>query len=661
MLEALVEGLGQILQWPTFGFLAIGCFLGILLGAIPGLNGLIGMVIVLPFTFDMQPVQAFALLLGLFAVTNTGDTIASIMLGIPGTAASQATILDGYPLAMKGQAARAFGAAFTVSALGGVIGGIVLAVSLPIITPVIMAFGSPEFFMLALLGLTMVGSLAGSSISKGLGAAAIGLIMAQVGYGEIQPVPRFTFGLEYLLDGLPLLPVVLGLFAIPEVMELAIKDTSISRVPKEQVQKGGMRRGILDALKNWPLVIRCSAIGVYVGMLPGLGASIVDWIAYGHTVQSAKDKSKFGKGDIRGVIGPETANNAVRGGSMIPTVAFGIPGSAGNAILLSALLIQGLKPGTEMLTDQLDLTLSMVWTLLIANVLAAGVLMLWTRQIAKVAFVSGHLVLPVVITFVFMGAWMSSSDMGDWWALILFGLMGTLMKRSGWPRPPVVLAIVLGPIMEQAYQVSIQAFGTDFIIKRPVSIGIGVLILTTLFFSYRRLKRDKTAGAGDEKPAGDAEEQNPLMSTAFSTLWLCLFPLAVFAAFNWPRSVKQFPLIVAVPATAIMAYNVIRDIQEVRSQMKQYKGITHLITVTGEQVMFAKTLLFFGSLVAIVFTALIVSQMVALPVFMGLYVWLWGRYNWKIAVVYLLSGFALLYLFYDQFLHVFWHPALLLS
>lgn len=655
MIEALIDGLVQIVQWPTFGFLVVGCFLGIWLGAIPGLNGLIGMVIVLPFTFDMQPVPAFALLLSLFAVTSTGDTIASVMLGIPGTAASQATILDGYPLAMKGQAARAFGAAFTVSALGGVIGGIVLAVSLPVITPVIMAFGSPEFFMLALLGLTMVGSLSGASISKGLMAAAIGLIMAQVGYGEIQPIPRFTFNIEYLLDGLPLLPVVLGLFAIPEVMELAIKDTSISRVPREQVETGGMRQGIMDALKNWWLVIRCSAIGVYIGMLPGLGASIVDWIAYGHTVQSAKDKSMFGHGDIRGVIGPESANNAVRGGSMIPTVAFGIPGSAGNAILLSALLIQGLKPGTEMLTDHLDLTFSMVWTLLIANVLASGMLMLWTRQIAKVAFVRGHLVLPVVILFVFMGAWMSSSDLGDWVALILFGLIGTVMKRSGWPRPPVILAIVLGPIMEQAYQVSIQAFGSDFVIKRPVSIGIAILIIITLVFSYRRLIGEKKTGK--EKPAGDAQEKNPLVSTVFSSIWFLLFPLAAYAAVDWPRSVRQFPIVVSLPAAAIMVYVLIRDVLAVRTQMRHVGGFGKLVSEAAEQMMFAKTALFFCCLAAIVLVAVGVGQLIALPLFMGLYVLLWGRYNWKIAAAYSVGGFFVLYFFYDRLLHVFWYPA----
>jgi len=658
MIDALISGLFQVVQWPAIGFLVVGCIIGIWLGAIPGLGGMMGMVIILPFTFGMEPVPAFAFLLSLFAVTSTGDTIASVMLGIPGTAASQATILDGYPMAMKGQAARAFGAAFSVSAFGGVFGGLVLAISLPVILPIILAFGSPEFFMLALLGLAMVGSLAGSSVMKGLGAVTIGLTMAQVGYGEIQPVPRFHFGFDYLLDGLPLLPVVLGLFAIPEVMELAVKDTSISRVPKEQVGGGGMRQGIKDAIQNWWLVLRCSAIGVYIGMIPGLGAAIVDWIAYGHTVQSAKDKSQFGRGDVRGVIGPESANNAVRGGSMIPTVAFGIPGSASNAILLSALLIQGLKPGTEMLTDKLDLTFSMVWTLILANILAAGLLMLWTNQVAKVAFVRGHLIVPGVILFVFMGAWMSGADMGDWILLLVSGLMGIVMKRSGWPRPPLILAIVLGPIMEQAFQISMQAFGPRFIF-RPVSVGIGILIIVTLFLSVRGIIKNKSAGNNPSK--GEGLEKNSLLSFAFTLVWVVAFPLAIYSSLHWPRSVKQFPLLVSIPATVLMAFILIRDFVEVRVVLQQAGTLWEAVRASTSGILFGKTLEFLAWLVGIIVVALIAGQIVALPLYIGLYLLRWGGYNWKVAVLYTGAAWLVLYGFYDRLLHIVWHQSLLLG
>ncbi|MDE0176434.1 MAG: tripartite tricarboxylate transporter permease, partial [Defluviicoccus sp.] len=341
MFDAALSGLVSVIAWPAIGYLFLGVFIGLYFGAVPGLSGLVGMAILLPFTFSMDPVPALAFLLGMFAVTTTSDTIASVLLGIPGTAASQATILDGYPMAMKGEASRAFGAAFTVSAVGGLLGAVVLGLSIPIVKPLILSFTQAEFFMLGLLGLAMVGSLSGDSMLRGLTAALMGLGLSYVGYAENGAVPRYWMGTTYLLEGLPLIPVVLGLFALPEVIDLAIRDSSISRVPKDRVA-GGMMTGIRDAWRNWWLVLRSTAIGAYVGMLPGLGGSIVDWVAYGHVVQSSKDKDGFGKGDVRGVIAPETANNAMKGGALIPTVAFGIPGSASMAILLGALMIQNM-------------------------------------------------------------------------------------------------------------------------------------------------------------------------------------------------------------------------------------------------------------------------------------------------------------------------------
>ncbi|MDA0241720.1 MAG: tripartite tricarboxylate transporter permease, partial [Proteobacteria bacterium] len=443
----------MVVQWPAIGFMMLGILLGIWLGAVPGLGGILGLVILLPFTFGMETVSAFALLLGMFAITSTSDTIASVMLGIPGTAASQATILDGYPLAQKGEARRAFGAAYTVSAFGGVFGALILAVSLPLVLPIILAFGSPELFMLGVLGLAMIGSLSGGSILKGLMVALLGLLMATVGYAETVAIPRFWFGTDYLIDGLPLIPIVLGLFAIPELLELATKDVNISRVPKEMTKDVTIWTGVKDAWKHKWLALRCAILGTYIGMLPGIGGAVVDWLAYGHAVQSAKDKTMFGQGDIRGVIAPEAANNAIKGGSLIPTVAFGIPGSLGTAILLGALLIQGLKPGPDMLTTELHITFSMVWTIVLANIICALLLMVLTNHVAKVAFIRGHLIVPGVIMFIFMGAWLGGASIGDWVACLTMGIVGFIMKRGGWPRPPLVLALILGSIMEKSFQI----------------------------------------------------------------------------------------------------------------------------------------------------------------------------------------------------------------
>ena len=548
MLEAAWIGLTLVVQWPALGYLFGGVLIGLYFGVVPGLSGLVGMAILLPFTFEMNSISAFAFLLGMFAVTTTSDTIASVLLGIPGTAASQATILDGHPMAKQGEASRAFGAAFTVSALGGVIGAIFLGFSIPIVRPLILSFASPEFFLLGVLGLTLVGSLSGGSIVKGMLSAALGLMLSMVGYAEMGAIPRYHFDLNYLLDGFLLVPLVLGLFAVPELLDLALRNTPISQVSKERSQST-MLDGVRDVFTHWWLMIRCAAIGIYVGMLPGLGATIVDWVAYGHAVQSSKDKSKFGKGDVRGVIAPETANNAMKGAALIPTIAFGIPGMPAMAILLGAFAIQGLTPGPQMLTTELHITFSLVWTLVIANVLGAGLLMIWANQLARVSFIKGHLIIPSVVLFVFMGAWMASSHMGDWMTLMAFGVVGYLMKESGLPRPPLILGFILGPIMENALFITNQAYGAVGWLMRPVCIVLVFLIVGTVIYSL---------WAGHYKRRSSEIDRN-VQATTYDPQWslplvLVILTWAVYStwqAFSLPFDAAMFPVVIGVPAIVL--------------------------------------------------------------------------------------------------------------
>ena len=658
MIESMLTGLALVFQWPAVGFLVLGVLLGIWLGAVPGLGGILGLVILLPFTFGMDPVAAFALLLGMLAVTATSDTIASVMLGIPGTAASQATILDGYPLAQQGQAERAFGAAFTVSAFGGVFGALILAVSIPLVLPVILAFGSPELFMLGMLGLAMVGSLSGGSVLKGLAVAPLGLLMSMIGYAETAPVPRYWFGTEYLLDGLPLIPVVLGLFAIPELLELATRDTSIARIPRTQGQGGGLVAGIRDAFRNWWLTLRCAAIGTYVGMLPGLGAAVVDWFAYGHAVQSARDRSKFGHGDIRGVIAPEAANNATRGGALLPMVAFGIPGSLGTAILMGALLIQGLKPGPEMLTEKLDITFSMIWAIVVANVLAALLLMLWSRQVARLAFIRGHLIVPGVLLFVFMGAWLGGASIGDWITCLAMGVIGFFMKRGGWPRPPLILALILGPILENAFQISMRVHASLDWLGRPIVVVIIALTVLTLVLSGRGIAKSK--GAGDMPSAGEGGERNPGISVPFGVLMAALFTLAALESLQWPGVVRQFPLTAAVPGAALSIAVLCAELPGLRAHARAGGWRETFRSAAGEALL-GPAMRFFGYLAALVAAAYLFGQMVALPLFIAVYLWRWGGYGWRVSGAYAAGGVAFLYGFYDQVMHVFWHKPLILG
>ena len=654
-----MQGLQAILAWPAAGFMVLGVFIGIWMGAVPGLGGVLGMILLLPFTFEMEPVHAFALLLGLFAVTSTSDTIASVMLGIPGTAASQATILDGYPLAKKGQAARAFGAAFTVSAFGGVFGAIVLAVSLPMITPIITSFGSPEIFMLALLGLTMVGSLSGGSISKGVAAALFGLLISTIGVAQTASIYRYTFGTDYLLDNLPLIPVVLGLFAIPELMELATKNVNIARVKPSQSTSEGIILGIKDAVKNWWLATRCAAIGTYIGILPGLGAAIVDWVAYGHAVQSSKNNETFGKGDIRGVIAPEAANNATKGGALIPAVAFGIPGSLGTAILLGALLMVGLLPGPDMLTTDLHITFSMVWTIVFANILAAGLLMIWANQVAKIAFVSGHLIVPAVILFVFMGAWLGGGvSLGSWVTVLLFGVIGYVMKVSGWARPPLILGLILGTIVENRFLLSTGAYDGFGWLAKPLVLFLLILVLVTVFLAVRGFKgRRGYANSTDEQ--GEGRVSNPVMSLPFALVLVSCFVYATITAAEWPEEVGLFPIVVAVPGLMLAGIACFKDVQGIRDFLREKTTLPAVLMNAFNKATLARSSQFVLLLVGMIVLMLIVGQKLALPIFIYIYLVWWGKKSQVLSLTYALFGWGLLVFFYDRIINLVFHVPLL--
>jgi len=497
MLEAAISAIYNLLEPMRLLFLFIGVFMGLALGAIPGLGGLVGLAILLPFTFDMDPFMAFAIMIGLTSVTSTSDTIPSVLFGVPGTAASQATILDGHPMAKKGEAGRAFGAAYMASLMGGLFGALVLALSIPILRPIVLAFGSPEFFMMGMLGISMVAVLSGRAPIKGLVVGGMGLAVGMIGMDPQTGVLRWVFGQLYLWDGVPLVPVALGIFAIPEIVDLTIKGTSITDVPKENLK--GVVVGIKDAFHHWFLVLRCSAVGVWVGAVPGLGASVVDWFAYGHAIQTEKGASEtFGKGDVRGVIAPESANNAKEGGALIPTIAFGVPGSASMALLLGAMTIQGLTPGTDMLTKHLDITYTMIWSIAIANIFGTGLCLLLTNQLAKIALVRIHLLVPIVVVMVVLASFQATRHYGDLLSLMFFSFLGWFMKRFGWPRPPLILGLVLSGIIENYLFISISRYGATWT-TRPIVVIIGLLIIGSLYYGFRtaRAAQKGTEVAGE--------------------------------------------------------------------------------------------------------------------------------------------------------------------
>lgn len=496
MLEAALSALVHLWSVELWLYMLLGIAGGLIIGVIPGLGGVVGMALYLPLLFGMDPYVGIGMMVGYIAVGQTSDTFPAVLLGVPGSAGSQATILDGYALARKGEAARALGASFSASLLGGVFGAAALLVVIAVARPYIHALKSPDLFMFTLLGIAAVGVLVRGDYLLGLSSALFGVMLATVGGAPAVPEYRYAFGVLYLYDGLHIVVVALGLFAIPEALELLIIRTPISQ--HERVE-GGLWKGFKETLDHKFLVWRSSLVGTLVGAIPGLGASVVDWIAYAVALRTEKDSEGFGQGDIRGVIAPESANNAKEGGTLIPTLVLGIPGSATAAMLLGGLIILGINPGPEMIGEQLDMTLTVVWALVIANVIACVVCFSLSGPISRITHVRGELLAPVLIVIFFAAAYQSSQNLGDIIAMLGIGVLGYVMRLLAWPRAPFIIGFVLAPGLERYLHLSMGVY--DFKWMGFLSVRItGLLILLILLAPTiaRLLKKARNRRSHDQ-------------------------------------------------------------------------------------------------------------------------------------------------------------------
>jgi len=462
--------------------------MGIFIGILPGLGGIVGFSILMPFIYGMDPVSALAMLIGLIAVIPTSDTFASVLMGIPGSSASQATVLDGFQLAKQGQAARALSAAFSASLFGGLFGALVLTLIVVIAKPIILFFGSSELFMLGILGISMVGVLSGDSFVKGFLACGVGLLLGTMGSAPATGEWRLTFGSYYLFDGLKVVTVGLAAFAVPEICDLLRKNAKIAT--KDEPLGKGWLQGLKDTIREKWIVLRCAGIGTMVGILPGLGGSVVDWIAYGHVVQTARDKSNFGKGDIRGVIAPESANNAKEGGGLVPTILFGIPGSGSMAVFLGGLTLLGIEPGPALIEEDLQFTYVMVWSLALANVIGAGMCFAISSKVAKITTIPYGILAPFMIMIICFAAFQVTRSIYDLYTLIILGAFCTLMKSYNWPRPALLIGFVLSDTLETYLYQAVQIYDWNFFTRTSV-ITIFVITLISVFLGMRT-KKEKT-------------------------------------------------------------------------------------------------------------------------------------------------------------------------
>lgn len=537
MNDVIIETLLRLLSGWHLVYLLIGVYVGLVMGVLPALGGTAGMAVLLPFVFGLDAELALPMMIGMMAVTPTADTFPSVLMGIPGSNSSQSTVLDGFPMSKRGEGARALSAAFSSSLIGGIVGAAFLTVAIFFALPFLLMIGFGEQLMLILLALTMVGTLTGASPLKGLATCGIGLLVGTVGTAPTTGSQRMTFDLSYMIDGVPLVIVGLGLFALPEIVDLVRRQAKISETGTSL--GSGWIQGVKDTFIHWGIVVRCSLIGVVIGALPGIGGSVINWVSYSHVVQTSKDKSRFGKGDVRGVLGPESANNAQDGGALIPTLLFGIPGSGSMALLLAGFILVGIEPGVEMITTNIDLTYTIIWSLALGSIFGAGTCVFLAKPIAKLTVVPAAIIAPFMFSLIFLSAFQATRDWGDLAILIILGILGIYMRRFGWSRPAFMIGFVLSGQLENGLYRVTQVYGFSFL-ERPVVIVLVVMLAAAIYAAFRfKPKAEPLLDA----PAHAADNRLPQL--IFVGILIAVVAYALVQSFSWNFATSLMPRSVA--------------------------------------------------------------------------------------------------------------------
>lgn len=480
-METFIMALEQLFNPFTLLALFGGVIGGIIAGALPGLTATMGVAILVPFTFSMPAVPGILMLLGLYAGAIYGGSIAAILIRTPGTPSAAATVLDGSPLFEKGEGGRALGIATLASVFGGIGSSIFLIFLAPLLSRVALSFSAPEYFALAVFGLTIIASISGDSMTKGLLSGFFGLLIATIGIDPIQGYGRFTFGTVSLLDGVAFIPALIGLFAFAEVLnqfEELIEPKKVSYSLKNLIPS------LEDVKTVIGILIKSTFIGTFVGALPGAGGDIASFVCYNEAKRSSKYPEKFGTGIIEGVAAAESGNNSSTGGALIPTLSLGIPGDSVTAVIIGALMIQGLRPGPLLFRDNLDLVYSIFMG--IFGLMGAGLL-------AKIVTMSKRVLMPIVMVLAVVGSFAISNSIFDIGVMMVLGVIGYLMQKIDIPMGPIVLALILGPMAESNFRRAVLMSRGSFTIflTRPISLVLIVLSLISLAGAFLRQNKDK--------------------------------------------------------------------------------------------------------------------------------------------------------------------------
>ncbi|AYY11704.1 C4-dicarboxylate ABC transporter permease [Actinobacteria bacterium YIM 96077] len=492
MLDGLIAALGP--GYLFFGL--VGVVLGILVGALPGLTATMGTALLLPFTFNMPPGQGLAMLGGLYVAAMFADAVPACLVNTPGTPSALATSFDGNPLTRQGKGQVALVAASFSSMIGTIVGALVFLFLTPPLATAALEFGPPEFFWLGVFALTIIAGIAGDSILKGLAGGAMGMLIATIGLSATGGTSRYTFGFPELYGGVELVVALIGIFAMPQVFTMVRRRRQEATVGQYQRVPGAAVATVKEILRKPVNLIRSSLLGAGIGVLPGAGGPVAALVSYNEAMRWSKDRQKFGKGAVEGVVASETANNGGAGASMVPMLALGVPGSAPAAVILGALMLQGLRPGPELMERDSTLVHGFAFSILIAGIFTFVVGSLVAGQLARVVTIPVHLLAPIVFLLSVVGAFAIRSNLSDVYLMLGLGLIVYFLMNLGFHQGAIGLGVILGPIVEPALVQSISIARSSSYVEvfftRPVSIGLIVLILLSVAWSVWSKQKERS-------------------------------------------------------------------------------------------------------------------------------------------------------------------------
>ncbi len=566
MLDAMLLAGTRLADVSSILMILAGATMGVIFGALPGLGSVVALAIALPFTFGMDPMLAMFLYAGIMSSVTFGGSVPAILLNTPGTPPNAATCFDGYPMAQRGEGARAISISATSCFVGSVGGAVITIALLPAVKPIVFAFGPPEFFWLVAFGLVMIAFAAKGNMVKGLIGGGVGVMLSMIGFSDMFGAFRFTMGSDYLWDGIPLVPFVVGVFAVSELINYSSRggSTATTDVSSQDMDwRHQTLQGVADVLKRPIVWMRSAAIGSGIGIIPGLGGGVAAFMSYVVGMQRTKEPELYGRGSVEGIIASETANDAKDGGALLPTVAFGIPGSPDTAILLGAFILHGLQPGPVLLRDNLDLVYALLFGIVVSQVATSGIGFLSAPLLARISVLKSRWIAPFVLTLVIVGTYMLRANILDVAAAITAGYIGYVLRRYGYPLITIAIGFILGPLAEKSFLQSMLISDGNFIIfyKEPISLILMILTLGTLAvplvsaWRKRGQKKSREPAPTDRRPRGLF--RGPIIC---AVLLAAAILAALFNAQTLPAEVQLMPVVFGTITLALLVLDIAGEV-----------------------------------------------------------------------------------------------------